>query len=142
MSQQILTSEEEASLKQALDDSLRFLEQLYERFSREFNQNQLKLIAECQAHFDALRQSIETRKGFINEQTNRLAMEMLEKTKRIEGEFIENLKSNQINDVLSQEDRDEIVEQRNFLNQLLAPSKQVKYGKLEHFNRNSKCVRQ
>jgi hypothetical protein len=119
MSKQIKTSEEEASLKQALDDSLRFLEQLYERFSHEFDQNQNKLIAECQAHFDALRQSIEARKGFINEQTERLASQMLEKTKRVEGAYIENIKANQINDVLSQEDRDEIVEQRNFLNQLL-----------------------
>jgi len=83
-----------------------------------FQNSQQTLVAECQAHFAFLRGQIETRVDDLKTHLEQMAFGMIEQTKKLEELYMRDFKNMNSNDVLSEEELKELVEQRKLFTRL------------------------
>ena len=83
----VYLNEEEISLKQKIEDSIKIFYQMYE----EFTLSKTKLDLECHNHFDEIRRKIDVQREDLKEKIDDIYVEMIEKTKEAEKTYLKSL---------------------------------------------------
>jgi hypothetical protein len=84
---QLYLSDEEISLKQKIEDSIRVFYQLYE----EFLLGKTSLDLSCHNHFQELRFQIDEHREELKAKIDKVALEMIDKTKQLEAKYLTSL---------------------------------------------------
>jgi len=84
---QLYLSDEETSVKQKIEDSIRMFYQLYEEFL--LGKNSLDL--NCHNHFQELRFQIDEHRENLKAKIDEVALEMIDKTKQLEAKYLTSL---------------------------------------------------
>jgi hypothetical protein len=84
---QLYLSDEETSLKQKIEESIRVFYQLYEEFLLE----KTSLDLNCHNHFQELRFQIDEQRESLKAKIDKVALEMIDKTKQLEAKYLTSL---------------------------------------------------
>ena len=84
---QIFLNDEEISLKQKIEDSIKQFYQMYDEFSLSKN----KVDLDCHNHFQEIRFQLDMHREKLKEKIDEIYMEMIEKTKEFEMSYLNSL---------------------------------------------------
>ena len=90
INEQIYLSDQEISLKQKIEDSIKLFYSMYE----EFTSSKTQLDLDCHNHFQEVRLQLDMHREKFKEKIDDIYMEMIEKTKEFEVEYLNSIKKN------------------------------------------------
>jgi hypothetical protein len=112
--EQVYLSDEEITLKQRLEKSIKIFFQVYEEFTLSKN----KLDMDCHNHFQEMRFQIDEHREKLKERIDEIALEMIDKTKKYEAMYSKSLKENLLENTLTFKSIDQEMEEK-FRNPIL-----------------------